>query len=63
MLIRSKIYKEINEKREIVYYRINNLIDHEILIANSKSDEELIINPNIKKLIIQILKSLELRKK
>ena len=62
LLIKSEIYKEVNEKREIVYYRINNLMDYEILIANPESEKQLIINPNVKKFLSKILKSSKLKK-
>jgi predicted transcriptional regulator len=62
LLVKSEVYKEINEKREIVYYRINNLIDYEILITNPESEKELIINPYVKTLLSKILKSSTLKK-
>jgi len=59
-MIRSEIYKEIEEKREDVYYRINNLIDQEIIIVSASSDKEICINPNTKELISDILESSKL---
>jgi len=59
-MIRSEIYKEIEQKREDVYYRINNLIDQDILIVSASSDKEISINPNIKKKITDILKTSKL---
>lgn len=59
-IVRSEIYKEIEEKREDVYYRINNLIDQEIFILSASSDKEICINPNTKELISDILKKSKL---
>ncbi len=59
-MIRSEIYKEIEEKREDVYYRINNLIDQDIIIVSASSDKEICINPNTKELISDILESSKL---
>ena len=59
-IIRSKIYKEIEEKREDVYYRINNLIDQDIIILSDRLDKEICINPNTKELISDILESSKL---
>ena len=53
---RSEIYKEIEEKREDVYYRINNLIDQEIINKIADSDKEICINLKNKELISNILK-------
>lgn len=57
ILIKSEIYKEINEKREIVYYRINNLMDYNILNTTPDSSKNVILNPSIKKNLFKILKS------
>ena len=44
LIKKSDVYKEINEKRENVYYRINNLIENDVI--NTKEKENLIfINP------------------
>lgn len=56
---KSEIYKLIEEKREDVYYRINNLIDLEIIIVNPKSVKEICINPNFKEVISEVLKTLK----
>jgi len=58
--LKSEVYKEIKEKREDVYYRINNLIDHGVITSNETSDKEICIKSNLKELIINILKSLKL---
>lgn len=54
---RSEIYKEVEQKREDVYYRINNLIDQDILIISASSDKEISINPNVKEIVAEILKT------
>jgi predicted transcriptional regulator len=58
---RSEIYKEIEEKREDVYYRINNLIDQEIINKTADSDKEICINLNNKELISNILKKTRIK--
>ena len=57
---RSEIYKEVEQKREDVYYRINNLIDQDILIVSASSDKEISINPNVKEIVAEILKTSKL---
>ena len=57
---KSEIYKVIEEKREDVYYRINNLIDLEIIIVNPKSVKEMCINPNFKEIISEVLETSKL---
>lgn len=59
-MIRSEIYKEIEEKREDVYYRINNLIDQEIIVLSPSSDKEICINQNTKEFISDILETSKL---
>lgn len=59
-LLKSEIYKEIEEKREDVYYRINNLIDQDVITLSEVSDKEICIKSNLKELIISTLKSLKL---
>jgi len=56
-VVKPEIYKEIEEKREDVYYRINNLIDQDIIILSASSDKDICINPNIKNLFTDILKT------
>lgn len=52
------VYKLINEKRELVYYRINNLIDFDIIFISEEDDNNNIrLNTNKKKVIIQILEN------
>ncbi len=52
---KSEIYKLINEKRENVYYRINGLIEHKILLVKEELDNLIYINPNKKDFIVRIL--------
>jgi len=59
-VIRSEIYKEIEEKREDVYYRINNLIDQDIIIVSVSSDKDMCINPNYTEFISDILETSKL---
>ena len=56
IMARSETYKEIDEKREDVYYRIKNLMDYEVIILSEGSDKEVCINPKKKEIITKILK-------
>lgn len=56
-LLKSEFYKEVEEKRESVYYRIKNLINHKIITSNEDSDKILSINPDLKEIITKILKT------
>ena len=60
MVAKSEIYKLIEEKREDVYYRINNFLDLEIIIGSPKSEKEVYINPNFKKIIKEVLETSKL---
>ena len=60
MIVKSEIYKEIDEKRENVYYRIKNLLDYQIIILSEDSDKSVCINPEKKEIIINILKKSKL---
>ena len=53
--IKSEIYKKIEEKREDVYYRLKNLVDHCIITLNQDLDKEMCINHDLKEEIIKIL--------
>ena len=53
--IKADIYKKIEEKREDVYYRINNLINHGIITLNQELDKEICINHNLKETIVKFL--------
>lgn len=55
-IVKSEIYKKIDEKREDVYYRIKNLMGYEIVILSEDSDKEVCINPKKKEIITKILK-------
>ncbi len=57
---KSEVYKQINENRENVYYRINNLIAHNLLLVKEELDNFIYINPNMKDLIIHILKEMKI---
>ena len=54
---RANIYKKINEQRESVYYRINNLIENELISVSERNDKLLLINADKKKVINEILKN------
>ena len=60
---RSEIYKKIDEKRENVYYRINNLIEGGIISVNKDNDKLLFIPREKKKIIENILKKINLDEK
>jgi len=53
---KSDTYKLLNEKRELVYYRINNLIEQNI-IYSEEDGKKLRLNPHNKEIIDQILKN------
>jgi predicted transcriptional regulator len=59
-VLKSEIYKEIDEKREDVYYRINNLINHDIITFSETSDKILCINSNVKENVDEILKTFKI---
>ncbi|MFX1357409.1 MAG: hypothetical protein ACFFA8_08975 [Promethearchaeota archaeon] len=52
---KSDIYKEINEKRENVYYRINNLMENDVIHAREE-EKVVYINPDKKSIVFEILK-------
>ena len=58
--IKSEIYKRIEEKREDVYYRIKNLLNHDLITYWEPSEKVLSINMNIKDIIEEILKNLKI---
>ena len=47
----ADIYKELGEKRELVYYRVKNLTEFEILIFEDISNKCVMINPKLLKII------------
>jgi predicted transcriptional regulator len=51
----ADIYKEIEEKRELVYYRVNNLIELEILLQKDADNKAVMINPKIKKTLKNVI--------
>ncbi len=51
---KSEIYKHINEQRELVYYRINDLTDHEIITQSREEDCIINLNQHNKELVVQI---------
>lgn len=57
--IKSDIHKKIEEKRENVYYRINNLLGHDLITYCEPSDKALCINKNVKDAIEEILRTLK----
>lgn len=59
-VLKSELYKKIDEKREDVYYRINILRDHDLITLSETSDKIISINPNVKESIDEILKTLKL---
>jgi len=60
-LKRSEVHKLVNEKRETVYYRINNLIEFNI-IKLSGDNNSLVLNSRKKDDIISIIKTLSQNK-
>ena len=52
---KAEIYKLLNEKRELVYYRINKLIEQNI-IYSVEEGKKLILNPDKRTIVFQILK-------
>jgi len=58
--IKSEIYKIIEEKREDVYYRLNNLLDHDLISYYEPSNKVLGINKNVKDVIEETLKTLKI---
>lgn len=59
-MIKSEIYKKIDEKREDVYYRIKNLMNQNIIILCEDSDKEICITSKIKDKVAKILESSKL---
>jgi predicted transcriptional regulator len=53
----ADVYKELGEKRELVYYRVKNLIDFEILIYKDTSNKSVKLNPKIIELIKRIMRN------
>ncbi len=60
-IIKSEIYKTINEKRENVYYRLKNLTDYGLISLGKESNKKILINPNKKEYIFKILNKLKIK--
>ena len=60
-LKRSDVHKLVNEKRETIYYRINNLIEFNV-IKLSGDKNSLVLNTRKKDDIISIIKTLSQNK-
>lgn len=54
----SEIYRLVRFKREKVYYRIRNLIEHQIIVAKEDIDKILSLNSKNEKDIIQIIQEM-----
>ena len=54
----SEIYKIVSYKRENVYYRIKNLIFHQIIVVKEEINSVISINPQKKNLVIQIIQEI-----
>ena len=54
---KADAYKLLNEKRELVYYRINKLIEQNIIYSVEEGNK-LNLNPHIKEIVLQILKDI-----
>ena len=55
LLKKAEIHKFLEKSRELVYYRLNSLIEYEILTLSEQNPDELILNPLQKELIKKIL--------
>jgi hypothetical protein len=60
-LKRSEVHKLVNEKRETIYYRINNLIEFNIIKLNGDNNS-LVLNSRKKDDLISIIKTLSQNK-
>jgi predicted transcriptional regulator len=59
IFIKSEIYKELEEKREDVYYRIKNLLNHNVISLSKKSDKEILIDSQKKEQVLVIINSIK----
>jgi len=59
---KSDIYKALNEERVNVYYRINNLIDNDIISLKEGNNKEICVNPAKREYIAKILKNISKNK-
>ena len=55
-LQRSDVYKNLEEKRETIYYRINNLVELDLLEIDEERGNQIRINPQKKEKMSMILK-------
>ncbi len=56
---KNEIYKMLTQKREDLYYRINKLLEYEVIITNKADDQEIGIMPNLKEKIRNFLPPIE----
>lgn len=54
---KADAYKLLNEKRELVYYRINKMIEHDVIYSGEEG-KNLQLNPNIRTIVFQIFKDI-----
>jgi len=59
LIQQSEIYKKIERKRGKVYYRINNLLEFEILSVKERDQTYIYINSNKRKKVIETLEYIE----
>ena len=57
---RSEVHKHLNEKRENIYYRINVLIDYDIISLIEEESNEIYLNPKNKDIIVKVLNKLQI---
>ena len=57
---KSDIYKQLNEKRENVYYRIDDLMNHNIISVIEEDNNKICLNPKNKDIIVKILNKLQI---
>ena len=58
LIKKSDIYKQLNEQREIIYYRLNILMNYDIVSLIEADGNEVSLDPNNKELIVQIFNEL-----
>ena len=54
---KSEIHKHLNEKRESVYYHVKKLIENDIIRYLDEKNKDLLVNPDKRKRITEILKT------
>jgi len=55
---KADIHKQLSEQREIIYYRINDLMKYNIISQIEEDNNEVSLNPKNKELIVQIFNKL-----